>query len=179
MLSLGAHTWKVTAERYGARADVEDQIATAVTPQRMKVQSETLHHRSMTWWVSRCRQGMEDAIRRGWISQNLTTHDDRLSEEHRCPPPGARFSRTGKNDNIRRVNWTHHESTNGSNFESPHSIEHDDDWGAPGQESWDWATTAAYCMLGDNTVVFYKNVTALTGKCFWLPGLVLPPFFKN
>jgi hypothetical protein len=49
MLSLGAHTWKVTAERYGARGDVEDQIATAATPQRMKVQPETLHHRLMTW----------------------------------------------------------------------------------------------------------------------------------
>jgi hypothetical protein len=48
MLSLGAHTWKVTDERYGTHADVEDQIATTTTPQRMKVQPEPLHHRLMT-----------------------------------------------------------------------------------------------------------------------------------
>jgi hypothetical protein len=33
-------------------------------------------------------------------------------------------------------------------------------------------------MSGESVAVFYKNVTALTGKCFWLPGLVLPPFKK-
>jgi hypothetical protein len=34
-------------------------------------------------------------------------------------------------------------------------------------------------MSGENIAVFYKNVTAQTGKCFWLPGLVLPPFKKK